>query len=71
MVAFRSKEKAIQTLVLAHCADAIQAISEHLVHVPLMADIKDESVARSLKHSMKCDCQFDHSEIGAEMATGL
>src|SRR6187401_25973 len=71
MFAFGAEEKAIQTLVLPHRVNAIETAGKHLVNVPLVTDVEDESVLGRVENAMKRNGQLDHTEIGSEMTASL
>ena len=69
--AFGPQQKSVQSLVLPHRADAIEAAGKHFVDVTLVADVEDKSVLGSIEDAVQRDGQFDHAEIWTEMAAGL
>jgi hypothetical protein len=71
MFAFGAEEKTVQTLVLPHGVNAIEAAGKHLVNVALVTDVEDEPVVRRVENAMKRNGQLDHTEIGSEMTAGL
>ena len=56
MFALGPEQKAVQSLVLPHRADAVETARKHLVDVTLMADVEDQSVPGGLKDAMQSDC---------------
>jgi hypothetical protein len=71
VLAFRAEQKAVQALILPHCADTIEPAGKHFVHVTLMAHVHDKSVVRRIENAMERDRQFDHAEVRSEVAAGL
>ena len=68
MFALGPEQKAVQSLVLAHRADAIEAARKHLVDVTLVADVEDKFVPGSFEDAVQGDRQFDDAEVRAEVA---
>jgi hypothetical protein len=71
MFALRPKQKAIQSLVLPHRADAVETARKHFVDVTLVADIEDKLVLGGLENAVQGDRQLDNAEIWSEVAAGL
>src|SRR5215210_7090044 len=69
--AFSAQQKAVQSLVLAHCMNTIEPASKHLVHITLMADVENESVRRSVEHTMQRNRQLHHPQVRPEMPAGF
>ena len=69
--AFGAQEKAVQSLVLPHRADAIEPAGKHFVDVTLMADVEDKFVLGRIEDAMQRNGQFDDAEIRPEMSAGL
>jgi hypothetical protein len=55
MFALGSEQKAVQPLVLPHRTDAVQPAGEHLMDIPLVADVEDKFVLWRLKDAMERD----------------
>ena len=71
MFAFGPEQEAVQSLVLPHRADAIEAAGKHFVDVTLVADIENESVLGGVEDAVQGDGQLHDPEVRAEMAAGL
>src|SRR4051812_38446315 len=55
MFALGAQEEAVQSLVLPHGGNAIEAAGKHLVDVTLMTDIEDETILWRLEDAMECN----------------
>jgi len=71
VLAFRAQGKAVQAAGRANGMKLIFATGQQLVHVALMTHIPDEFVLGRLKDAVQRECEFDHPEVGSEMATVL
>ena len=67
--AFAAEEEAIEAFVLADGVEALASTGEEFVDVALVGDIENEFIGGGLEDAMEGDGEFDHPEIGAEMAT--
>ena len=56
--------------VFAKAAEPFHAAGDELVDIGLVADVPDDPVVRAVEGPVQGDGQLDHSEVGAEMATG-
>jgi len=70
VLALAAQHEAIQTAGLAQRIKAIGAARQQLVHIRLMADVKNEAVLRRVKHIVHCDSQLNHAEVGTDVAAG-
>src|SRR5205823_14054954 len=71
MLAFGSQKKTIEPAVLPHRGKAVETPGKYLVHVTLMTDVHNESVARRVENPVQRDGQFDHAEIWTKMPACL
>jgi hypothetical protein len=51
--------------------ELLAASGKKLVDVGLVADVEDEMVLGRIEDVMHGEREFDHAEVGAEMASGL
>ena len=66
--AFAAEEEAIEAFVLADGVEALASTGEEFMDVALVGDIEDEFIGGGIEDAMEGDGEFDHPEIGAEMA---
>jgi hypothetical protein len=69
--AFSALGETGKTATLAEGADAVAPAGEDLVRVGLVADVPDQSVGGRVEDRMQSYRELDHTQSGAEMATGL
>jgi hypothetical protein len=56
---------------LAHGIKTIEPPGKHFVDVALMTDVHNEPVVRRVEDPVQRNRQFDDTEIGAQMPSGL
>jgi hypothetical protein len=71
MFALGPEQKAVQSLVLPHRADAVEATRKHFVDVALVADVEDKPVLGGFEDAVQGDGQLYDSEVGTKVAAGL
>ena len=68
MFAFGTIGKTGEPAELADARHAVFAAGQDLMDVDLMADIPDDFVFRGIEQAVEGDGEFDHAQIGGEMA---
>ena len=71
VLAFGAEEEAVQSAGLTDGVEALAPPGEHFVHIALVADVEEELVLGRIKGTVQGDGQFDHAEVGPEVAAGL
>src|SRR5205823_14475629 len=66
-----AQKEAVGSAELAHRIKTVEPAGKHLVNVPLMTDVHNESVVRRVKNPVQCNCQFNNTEIWAQMPSGM
>src|SRR2546430_2651256 len=66
-----AQKKTVESAELAHRIKTIEPAGKHLVDVALMTDVHSESVVRRVKNPVQGNCQFNNTEIWAQMPSGL
>jgi hypothetical protein len=66
-----AQEETVESAELSHRIKTIEPAGKHLVDVPLMTDVHNESVARRVKNPMQRNRQFNDTEIWPQMPSGL
>jgi hypothetical protein len=65
--AFGTQHEAVEASRRADRVEPILAAGQQLMHIGLVAYIKEETVVRSAKYAVQRDGELHHSEVGAEM----
>jgi hypothetical protein len=60
VIAFGSKQKSVESPMLAHGCQATPATRQHLVDISLMTDVEEDFVGRRLEDAMKRYGEFDN-----------
>ncbi len=68
---FRTSRKAGDTTALAQAGHRFASSGQYLVRVSLMADIPYQAVVRRIEHIMQGDAEFDYTQVGSQVSTGL
>ncbi len=71
VLALGSEHESVEPSGLANGGETVETAGENLVDVGLMADVEKDLVFRSIKDGVEGHGEFDHAEIGAEMAAGF
>ena len=71
VLALGAQHKAVQPARLANGIQAVQPPGEYLVDVRLVTDIEEQLVFRGIEDRVQSQRQFHHSQVRAQMTTGL
>src|SRR4029077_20288033 len=66
-----AQKETVKPAELAHRIKTIEPSGKHFVDVSLMTDVHNESVVRRVKNPVQGNRQFNHTEIWAQMPSGL
>src|SRR5581483_10651321 len=69
VLTFRPLEEPRQSTLLAQRGHPGRASGQHLVGVPLMADVPDELVTRRVEYVVQRDGELHHAKPGADVST--
>ena len=69
--ALGAEEEAVESAVLTDGVEAFAPAGEHFLDVALVADVEEEFVLGGMEGAVEGDGQFDHAEVGSEMAAGF
>ena len=69
--AFAAAGETGQAVFLAQAAHPVTPSRQDLVGIALVADVPDDGVAGSCEYRMNGNCEFDHAQARAQMATGF
>jgi hypothetical protein len=68
--AFGSLGKPVEAVFLAQCRNTVAAAGHDFVRIGLMADVPDQTIVRRVEDVVQRHGQFDHTQAGAQVATG-
>ena len=68
LIGFGKPAQAVDTAQGVHPA---AAAGQYLMHIALVADVKDQLVLRNVKNPVQGDGQFHHAQVGGEVAARM
>lgn len=68
--AFTAAWKARDAIRHAQCVHLVAAACEYFMRISLMANIPHQFIFRRVENIMQSNGEFNHSQVGGEMAAG-